>query len=109
MFRAAGRILGQMDDSYAKAIRGLGPKNPESKMGQAGKVAAELFGVDRKGTLFDSQDPRYNPMQDTVGKSVLVGARYAVPAAMVGGVTLAGKALIELTQDYQTAGTLRPE
>ena len=35
-----------------------------------------------------------------------LGYRYGLPAA---GLTLAGKALYDLTQSYQTAGTLQPE
>ncbi len=106
--RTAGDALGRMDDAYAQAIRSVGPTQPKSQVGQLGKVLAEMYGVDRKGTLFNQQDPRYNPMQDTIGKSVLISGRYAIPAAALGGLTLAGKALYDLTQDYQTSGTLRP-
>ena len=106
--RTAGEALGRMDDAYAKSIRELGPKQPETEVGQLGKVLANLYGIDRKGTLFNQQDPRYNPLQDDLGKAILVSGRYAIPAAGLGGLTLAGKALLELTQDYQSSGTLRP-
>ena len=63
---------------------------------------------------FDKELAKQNGMSDAAIEAAVmspivatnVGYRYGLPAA---GITLAGKALYDLTQDYQTSGTLRPE
>ena len=97
--RTAGKALADFDEAYAN----------RAYDDMAGRPLAQALG----GT------PLRGPYEFTKGASfgealaeralvgsmaaANVGYRYGLPAA---GLTLAGKALYDLTQDYQTSGTI---
>jgi len=103
--RAAGQKLGEFDDMYSKAIRDTAPSNPQGNWDNFRTGAAHVMGVDRNGGFFDPADERYNKTVDNVAKGAAVASRYVLPA---GGVTAAGMALYELTNQFGGAAD-RPE
>ena len=96
--RTAGRALSDFDTAYARKVRkdggtmlnALPIKNAIGYTPTAGKDLIESL---------------VEPMIVAGIAGTNIGYRYGLPAA---GLTLAGKALYDLTQSYQTSGTISP-
>ena len=99
--RTAGKAIADFDERYANlAAKHMGD-NP---------LAQALGASPLKGPYSFSKDRNFGEAaaeRAIVGGMVAtnVGYRYGLPAA---GLTLAGKALYDLTQSYQTSGTIEP-
>lgn len=115
--RKAGKKLSAFDENYANALyrEGIAGKY---QMGHAMPVreAINTVKVRRSAAEEAAGEPDTPAYMKALGIATNTGlvtanvaSRYALPAGVaVGGVTLAGQALAQLTQDYQTSGTLQP-
>ena len=108
LLRKAGIGMLKADRAYANLARehleGIG--DPGKSLG--GTSVSSLLNNKNLG-LLDDANAMERAAVETMRAGFLgtnLGYRYGLPAA---GLTLAGKALYDLTQDYQTAGTLQPE
>ena len=102
MFRKALQKLGEFDAAYAgRAAKDMGDRPLAQALGATPLRGPYEF---TKGNNFAEAVAERALVGGMVATNV--GYRYGLPAA---GLTLAGKALMDLTQDYQTSGTLRPE
>ena len=99
--RTAGKALLDFDEAYAnRAYKDL----------EGRPVAQDLGATPLRGPYEFSKEAT---LAEALAERALVGTmvgtnigyRYGLPAA---GVTLAGKALYDLTQSYQTSGTISP-
>ena len=102
MFRKALQKLGDLDAAYAaRAAKDMKDRPFAQALGATPLRGPYEF---TKGNSFAEAAAERALVGGMVATNV--GYRYGLPLA---GVTLAGKALYDFTQDYQTAGTLRPE
>ena len=93
--RKAGKALGDMDRAYANKVASrINPhKHPIAEMGSAIPIADALQGGEA-----DTRTEKALLAAMNMGVAGMnVASRYALPA---GGVTLAGKALIDLTAQF---------
>ena len=98
--RKAMQMLYDFDRGYAERL----PEGPTQ--------VGDLLGITPIEDFIRMEQVGKTPSQKVMlgaykvaGVGSNLGVRYALP---LGGLTLAGKALYDLTQDYQTSGTLRP-
>ena len=101
MLRRTGEWFKRKDEQYAKAIADMYLPNDKD----FGNNESVLRGL---GAGFLGGIPLSAIKETDAALPAVTGAlaRYAAP---IGALTLAGKALFDLTQDYQTPGTLRPD
>jgi hypothetical protein len=96
--RKAGAFLGDMDAKYAKAVEGT-IENPSSWTGAARGMSSAV--PIRDLTTFHGAETRDQVLQAIALNSSVGGAniaaRYALPA---GGVTLAGKGLMDMAAAF---------
>ncbi len=106
--RKAGRALMDVDEAYSRALI---PKGSQDKFGEAtrGLSIRDVVNADFSQTEGFGAKPIAMATMGGLGVAN-VAARYGLPA---GGITLAGKGLMDLTgmfvgDNEQTSGTLMP-
>ena len=99
--RKAMQAFYDFDRGYAERL----PEGPTGVGDLLGITPIEDFArMENRGT--NAQQKMMLGAYKAAGIGSNLGVRYALP---LGGLTLAGKALYDLSQSYQTLGTLRPE